>query len=93
MYLALTDAKGRIWSGTLKRQKNPEDKTNGQEGRREGGKPEDYMFEIFDSGGILLGRIQEDFYHGQRFRIIGDRLFLVDRDVEMAVVEYRIIDK
>ena len=88
-----TDIKGRIWSGTLKRQKNPEDKTISQEGRREGGRPEDYMFEIFDSGGILLGRIQEDCYHGQRFKIIGDRFFLVDRDVEMAVFEYRIVDK
>lgn len=87
------DNKGRIWSGTLIRQKNPEDKTAGQEGRREGGRPEDYMFEIFNSDGVLLGRIQKDFYYGQRFRILGDRFFLVDRDVEMAVFEYRIYDK
>lgn len=88
-----TDAKGRIWSGTLKRQRDPEDKTNSQEGRREGGRPEDYMFEIFDDRGILLGRLQEKFYYGQRFRIFGERLFLIDRDVEMAVFEYRIVDE
>jgi hypothetical protein len=88
-----TDIKGRIWSGTLKRQKNPKDKESSQEVRKEGGRPEDYMFEIFDNNGILLGRIQENFYHGQRFKIIGDRLFLIDRDDEMTVFEYRIVDK
>lgn len=88
-----TDLKGRIWSGTLKRQKNPKDKARSQEVRKEGGRPEDYMFEIFDNCGILLGRIQENSYHGQRFKIVGDRFFLVDRDVEMAVFEYRIVDK
>lgn len=88
-----TDMKGRIWSGTLIRQKNKEDTTGSEEGRREGGRPEDYMFEIFDSNGILLGRIQEDLYYGQRFKIMGDRFFLVDRDVEMAVFEYRIVEK
>ncbi len=87
------DHKGRIWSGTLKRQKDPKDKKNGEEARREGGRPEDYMLEIYDNTGVLLGRIQEEYYHGQRFRIAGERLFLVDRDVEMAVFEYRIVDK
>lgn len=87
-----TDIKGRIWSGTLRRQKNPEDKERDQEVRREGGRPEDYMFEIFDQNGILLGRMQEDLYYGQRFKIIGDRLFLIDKDDEMTVFEYRIID-
>lgn len=88
-----TDTWGRIWSGTLKRQKNAEDKTSAQESRREGGKPEDYMFEIFDDRGILLDRIQENFYYGQRFKIFGDRFFLIDRDVEMAVFEYKIVEK
>jgi hypothetical protein len=88
-----TDSEGRIWSGTLIRQKNPKDKASSQEGRREGGRPEDYMLEVFDSDGILLGRIQKDFYYGQRFRIKGDRFFLVDRDVEMAVYEYKIMEK
>ena len=88
-----TDSKGRIWSGTLKRQKNPKEKEKNQEGRREGGRPEDYMFEIFDNKGILLGRLQEDFYYGQRFKIAGDRFFLIDRDDEMTVYEYRIVEK
>ncbi|MFC1564909.1 hypothetical protein ACFL6G_08245 [candidate division KSB1 bacterium] len=83
------DSEGRIWSGTLKKQRDPEDKQE----RKEGGKPENYMFEIFDENGILLGRLQTDFYLGQHFRIIGDRLFLIDRDREMAVFEYRIIEK
>jgi hypothetical protein len=88
-----TDGKGRIWSGTLKRQKNPEDKENSQGVRREGGRPEDYMFEIFDNQGVLLGRIQENLYHGQRFKIKGDRFFLIDRDVDMALLEYRIVER
>lgn len=86
------DHMGRIWSGTLRRQKDPDDKRGGEESRREGGRPEDYMFEIYDQNGVLLGRIQEGDYHGQRFRIVADRLFLVDSDVEMAVFEYRIVD-
>jgi hypothetical protein len=88
-----TDSQGRIWSGTLKRQKDPQEKDNSQEARREGGRPEDHMFEIFDNNGILLGRIQKDFYHGQRFKIAGDRFFLIDRDDEMTVFEYRIVEK
>ena len=87
------DHKGRIWSGTLKRQKSPEEKASNRSARREGGKSEDYMLEIYDDSGILLGRLQREFYHGQRFRIAGDRFFLVDRDVEMAVFEYRIVDR
>jgi hypothetical protein len=87
------DHKGRIWSGTLLRQKDPDDQRSGDDAPREGGRHEDYMFEIYDSDGILLGRIQEEAYSGQRFRIAGDRLFLVDKDVEMTVSEYRIVDK
>lgn len=87
------DHKGRIWSGTLKRQKSPEEKKGDSSARREGGKPEDYMLEIYDANGILLERLQSEFYHGQRFRIAGDRFFLVDRDVEMAVFEYKIVDE
>jgi hypothetical protein len=68
------DHMGRIWSGTLTRQKDPDG----------------YMFEIFDQNGVLLGRIRESDYHGQHFRIFADRLFLVDSDVEMAVFEYHI---
>jgi hypothetical protein len=86
------DHKGRIWSGTLKRQKNPEEKKSSENARREGGRPEDYMFEIYDNNGVLLGRIQKEFYHGQRFRIARDRFFFIDRDVEMTVFEYRIVD-
>ena len=87
------DHKGRIWSGTLKRQKSPKEKKSDASARREGGKPEDYMLEIYDANGILLERLQSEFYHGQRFRIAGDRFFLVDRDVEMAVFEYKIVDE
>ena len=47
-------------------------------------------FEIFDSEGILLGKIPlpEDTF---RFRIIGDRLFIIDYD-RVSVSEYRIVD-
>jgi hypothetical protein len=77
----------------LKKQRDPEDKTSSREGRRKGGRPVDYMFEIFDNRGILLERLQEKSYYGQRFKIFGDCFFLIDRDVEMAVFEYRIVDK
>jgi hypothetical protein len=87
------DHKNRIWSGTLRHQKDPGEKRSDASARREGGKPENYMLEIYDDSGILLGRLQGEFYHGQRFRIAGDRFFLVDRDAEMAVLEYRIVDK
>lgn len=87
------DHKGRIWSGTLKRQKDPEEKKRDSSARREGGKPEDYMLEIYDRNGVLLGRLQREYYHGQRFRIAGDRFFLIDRDVDMAVFEYKIVDE
>ncbi len=87
------DHRGRIWSGTLKRQKRQEDKESDASARREGGKPEHYMLEIYDNNGVLLERLQRDDYRGQRFRIAGDRFFLIDRDVEMAVFEYKIVDK
>jgi hypothetical protein len=86
------DHEGRIWSGTLKRQKDRENKKNSGQARREGGRPENYMLEIYDNNGILLERLQREFYHGQRFRIAGDRFFLVDRDVEMSVFEYKIVN-
>ncbi len=47
-------------------------------------------FEIFDSEGILLGKVPlpEDTF---RFRIIGDRLFIIGYD-RVSVSEYRIVD-
>ncbi len=87
------DHKGRVWSGTLKRQKDPEEKRGAASARREGGRPEDYMLEIYDQNGVLLERLQGEDYHGQRFKIAGNRFFLVDRDIEMAVFEFRIVDR
>jgi hypothetical protein len=87
------DGKGRIWSATVKRQKTEEEKKELGDARGRFEKYEDYMFEIFNADGVLLGRIQEEFFRGQYFRIFGDRLFLIDRDDEMTIYEYRIIEK
>lgn len=82
---------GRIWSGTLRRQKDP-DHQRGGEGRAVRGDGRRITCSIYDQNGVLLGRIREGGYHGQRFRIFADRLFLVDSDVEMAVIEYGIVE-
>ncbi|MCP4727608.1 MAG: hypothetical protein GY863_21390 [bacterium] len=87
------DGKGRIWSSTLKRQKIIDEKEEQVDPWNRIGKHENHMFEIFDNDGILLGRIQEEFFRGQNFRIFGDRLFLIDKVKEMAVFEYRIVEK
>ncbi len=81
------DHKGRIWTGTWKRQETEKDKAAKRAGRTVNNL---HMFEIFDDRGILIGRIQDGFYKGQPFRIIKNRLFLIDSNLEMAVYEYRI---
>jgi len=54
---------------------------------------DDYLeFEIFDNGGVLIGKlpIPQNFNH---MRIFNDRLYLIDRNEEMCVYEYKIVEK
>jgi hypothetical protein len=84
------DYKNRIWIGTRKRQETPEDKK-----KRSAGNPivDIMMIEIFNSEGILLGRIEERIYTDRsKFRIISDRFFIVDTWGEMNIKEYKIIE-
>lgn len=55
-------------------------------------------FELFDENGIWLGEIpwvglQVSSPVYLSMRIIGDRMFLIDQREEMAVYEYKIIEK
>ncbi len=87
------DGKGRIWSATLKRQKTFEEKKEQDEAKKRNDIHGIHILEVFDNDGILLGRIKEEFFFGQHFRIFGDRLFLIDREDEMVIYEYRIVVK
>ncbi|MCH7783724.1 hypothetical protein IID62_11730 [candidate division KSB1 bacterium] len=81
------DNKSRIWILTHKRQITDE----------EFGLPEtppDLLnFEIYDTDGILLNRIPWEQGTLTSYRIFGDRIFFLDSKKEMAVFEYKIIDK
>ena len=86
------DHVGRIWVGTKTRQRSREDRTLQDRGEQVEEEDDLFMLEIFDADGILLGRMVTDFYRGERFKIVGDRFFLVDRDEEMAVFEFKIVE-
>ena len=75
------DHHNRIWIQIYKKQ------------MEKGDKPVDYLeFEIFDNGGVLIGKlpIPQNFNH---MRIFNDRLYLIDRNEEMCVYEYKIVEK
>jgi len=75
------DHKNRIWVKTYKKLKE------------EGDNPTDYFeLEIFDNDGILLGNlpIPQNFNY---MRIFQDLVYLIDRDEEMCVYEYKIVEK
>jgi len=56
--------------------------------------PESVEFEIYDPEGILLGYIPwVGIYNSSILRIINNRMFFIDRTEDMAVYEYKIIDK
>ncbi|MFC1564935.1 6-bladed beta-propeller [candidate division KSB1 bacterium] len=77
------DQQGRIWVTTYKTQVINERKNPGSK-----------VFEIFDNNGVLLTRLEnEKLYSIARFKIYGDRLYIIDSLYEHAVFEYRIIDK
>ena len=75
------DHQNRVWVQTYK--KHPE----------EGDEPADYLgFEIFNSDGILLGKLPIP-QNVRGMRIFQDRLYLLDTFEEMCVYEYKIVEK
>ena len=80
---------GRIWAATFKKEIPDMDIEKAWENRKVSLKSY-CVFEIFDADGILLGHIDlpADFF---TFRIYGDRLLMVDREM-VAIMEYRIIE-
>ncbi|MFC1731997.1 6-bladed beta-propeller [candidate division KSB1 bacterium] len=80
------DYKGRIWLVThtfdpSEMRDNPSDFEPGER----------FDWYIFDADGVFLGEIDCHF-DSFRFRIYGDRLYLIERVDEMVVYEYRIVD-
>jgi len=88
------DGQGRLWVLTvLKQEKGNPDSENYT--------PEEEILELYDPDGFLLYRLplpEINVYTKliggrQPYRIFGDRIFFIDRDIEMAVYEYRIVEK
>lgn len=77
------DSKNRIWVSTVTKQPDKWE-------RMEPVRKENAKFEIFNSEGVLLGELPlpQDIF---RFRIFGDRLFIIDYD-RVSVSEYKIIE-
>ncbi|MFC1564420.1 NHL repeat-containing protein [candidate division KSB1 bacterium] len=78
------DGKGRIWVGTPRVQLG-EDIPAGESS---------YWLEIYDNNGVLLERLQnENYNYGCYMKITDDRMFIIETDKEMAVFEYRIVER
>ncbi|MFC1492622.1 6-bladed beta-propeller [candidate division KSB1 bacterium] len=93
------DNRDRIWVLTANRILTDDELTRMRASMdRAGGNPEDskniYDFHIFDPEGVFLGPIPLPVSWLEcKMRIFGDRLFLIEREYETCVHEYRIIDK
>jgi hypothetical protein len=98
------DERGRVWSLTLNRQIKKEEivthytsggpagitkKTIGNTDLRT---TDMYKLEIFAADGILLGEIPLNHF-ADSIRILGDSLFLFDRDRGVKYYQYKIIEK
>ncbi|MFC1564419.1 NHL repeat-containing protein [candidate division KSB1 bacterium] len=83
------DNKERIWVPRQKRELTEEELKN------DGRTPDNnLLFEVYDPDGILLGHAECEL--PQRVyatRVFNDRIFLIDCYEEMAVFEYRIVEK
>ena len=102
------DDKGRAWVVTLNRQLRKEEKIMTTTSRGGGGgistlslktkgnvdlrTTDAYKLEIFDPDGVLLGDILLTQFVNS-IRIIGDSLFLIDRERGVTVYQYRIVEK
>jgi DNA-binding beta-propeller fold protein YncE len=101
------DDKSRVWVVTFKRQLKEEEQVesrigvqmmNGQrsvslsyEGATENRETDSFQLEIYDQDGILLGTIHLTHFVDD-IRIIGDRLFLLDKARGAQYYEYKIIE-
>ncbi|MFC1563849.1 NHL repeat-containing protein [candidate division KSB1 bacterium] len=97
-----SDSKNYKWVSTLNRKLNDKENISYGEGDAPGGgmaaylhkssevtETDVYELEIFNSEGILQGKIPID-YFCDNLRIFGDRLFVIDTFRAMCVYEYRI---
>ncbi len=91
-FFAGVDHKNRLWVGTYSRQSTKEERDTPFEEKTN---IDSRMFEIYDSDGILLYRLNPNFpKHSSQvtFKLIGDKLFAIDSRAEMAIFEYRIVE-
>jgi len=98
------DKKSRAWAVTLNRQIRKEEEiihymsgtqdgvTKKTIGNTDLRTTDMYKLEIFSSDGVLLGEIALNHFVDS-IRIIGDNLFLLDRDRGVKYCQYKIIDK
>ena len=96
------DSKGNIWVLTLNRQmKESEENKTDMFGNPVANKAQDieditrtemYDLEIYDTEGILLGRIGLDFF-ADVIEIAGERLYIIDKEKGMCCYVYEIIGK
>ncbi len=98
------DEKGRVWALTLNRQIKKEEEiihyvsgtpagvTKKTIGNTDLRTTDMYKLEIFAADGILLGEIPLNHF-SDSIRIIGDNLFLFDRDRGVKYYQYKIIEK
>lgn len=84
------DHKNRIWVQTYKKRIMLNDHLSSN--RVEVGDPGEYIeFQIFGEEGFLLGNIPV--LHAGIMQVIKDRLYFIETRDEMAVYEYRIVEK
>jgi len=88
------DGSGRIWVITARENMFSYERDAPVE---ESGRSEDeslYEFHVFDSGGVFLGALPVPAaWRRFNMRIFGSRLFLIEHVNEMAVHEYRIVER
>ena len=84
------DSKGRIWVMSYNRQPTQEERNPDNEQDA----PDLVYLEVYDKEGILLTRIPIEFGISREFkRIINDHVYFIDSQQEMAVYEYKIVEK
>lgn len=99
------DSKGRIWVLSYERQLkfeersltivfadeegNLEDRQKIQTGEEQ--KIDAFAFHVFSQEGIFLGKVPFDHYGG-RFKITGDRLYLLESDHDVCLYVYSIVE-
>jgi len=81
------DGKGRAWVQTVIKQSSGSS-------NRDNYIPSKSILEVYENDGTFLCRIPYiDIDKMRTYRIFGDRIFFVDEKTEMAVYEYRIVEK